>query len=132
MWRGRRNFFDQIESQMDGGDGFKYGATTALIPSPSTAHIRMDSVNRESMEGHFNLLEDTLKEHDLMNRPAQIYNMDESGMPLDARPPNVVAKRGQIKVRYRQSGKKEQISVIGCANAVGQSILPMVILREST
>ena len=55
-----------------------YGATTALIPSPSTAHIRMDSVNRESMEGHFNLLEDTLKEHDLMNRPAQIYNMDES------------------------------------------------------
>ena len=109
-----------------------YGATTALIPSPSTAHIRMDSVNRESMEGHFNLLEDTLKEHDLMNRPAQIYNMDESGMPLDAHPPNVVAKRGQIKVRYRQSGKKEQISVIGCANAVGQSILPMVILREST
>ena len=109
-----------------------YGATTALIPSPSTAHICMDSVNRESMEGYFNLLEDTLKEHDLMNCPAQIYNMDESGMPLDARLPNVVAKRGQIKVRYRQSGKKEQISVIGCANAVGQSILPMIILREST
>ena len=30
-----------------------------------------------------------------MNSPAQIYNMDESGMSLDARPPNVVAKRGQ-------------------------------------
>ena len=50
-------------------------------------------------------------------------------MPLDARPPNVVAKRGQKKVRYRQSGKKEQISVIGCANAVGQSIPPMVIFE---
>ena len=95
----------------------------------STAHIRMDSVNRESMEGYFNLLEDTLKEHDLMNRPAQIYNMDESGMPLEARPPNMVAKRGQKKVRYRQSGKKGQISVIGCANAVGQSIPPMVIFE---
>ena len=47
-------------------------------------------------------------------------------MPLDARPPNVVAKRRQKKVRYQQSGKKEQITVIGCANAVGQSISPMV------
>ena len=129
MWRGR-NIFDQIASQMDGGDGL--WSDNRTYPGDSTVHICMDSVNHESMEAYFNLLEDTLKEHDLMNRPAQIYNMDESGMPLDARPPNVVAKRGQIKVRYRQSGKKEQISVIGCANAVGQSILPMVILREST
>ena len=88
----------------------------------------MDSVNRESMEAYFNLLEETLKEHDLMNHPAQIYNMDESGIPLDAHPPNVVAKRGQKKVRYRQSGK-EQISFIACANAVGQAIPPMVIFE---
>ena len=101
----------------------------SLRRGDSTAHIRMNSVNRESMESYFNLLEDTLSEHDLMNHPAQIYNMDESGMPLDARPPNVIAKRGQKKVRYRQAGKKEQISVIACANAVGQSIPPMVIFE---
>lgn len=89
----------------------------------------MDSVNREKMESYFNVLEDTLKECGLMNHPAQIYNMDESGMPLDARPPNVIAKRGQKKVCYRQSGKKEQISVIDCANTVGQSIPPMVIFE---
>ena len=55
----------------------------------------LTSVNHESMESYFNLLEDTLSEHDLVNHPAQIYNMDDSGMPLDARPPNVIAKRGQ-------------------------------------
>ena len=101
----------------------------SLRRGDSTAHIRMNSVNRESMESYFNLLEGTLSEHDLMNHPAQIYNMDESGMPLDARPPNVIAKRGQKKVRYRQAGKKEQITVIACANAVGQSIPPMVIFE---
>ena len=101
----------------------------SLCHGDSTAHICMDSMNRESMEAYFNLLEDTLKEPDLMNRPAQIYNMDESGMPLDARPPNVVAKRGQKKVRYQQPGKKEQISVIGYPNAVGQSIPLMVIFE---
>ena len=48
--------------------------------------------NREPVEAYFNHLEDTLKEHDLINHPAEIYNMDKSGMPLDAWPPNVVAK----------------------------------------
>jgi len=48
----------------------------------------------------------------------QIYNMDETGIPLDPRPPNIWTK----KVNYRRSGKKEQITVIGCSNAIGQSI----------
>ena len=33
------------------------------------------------------------------------------------------------KVRYRVSGKKEQITVLGCVNAIGQSIPPMVIFE---
>ncbi len=50
-------------------------------------------------------------------------------MPLDPRPPNIVVKCGQKKVRYRVSGKKEQITVLGCANAIGQPIPPMVIFE---
>ena len=75
-----------------------------------------------------NLLEETLQKHDLSNSPAQIYNMDESGMPLDPRLPNAVARKGQKKVYYRVSGK-DQITVLGCVNAVGQSIPPMVIFE---
>ena len=75
----------------------------SLHRGDSTAHIRMDSVNRGAIGGYYNLLEDTLKEHNLLDAPAQIYNMDESEMPLDPRPPNVIAKRGQKKVRYRVS-----------------------------
>ena len=71
----------------------------SLRRGDSTAHICMNSVNRESMESYFNLLEGTLSDNDLMNHQAQIYNVDESGMPLDAQPPNVIAKRGQKKVR---------------------------------
>ena len=47
----------------------------------------------------------------------------------DPRPPNVVAKRGQRKARYRVSGKKEQITVLACGNAVGQAIPSMVIIE---
>ena len=89
----------------------------------------MDSTNREAIEQYFDLLEETLTKHDLSDFPAQIYNMDESGVPLDPRPPNVVAEKGQKKVRYRVSGKKDQITVLGCVNAIGQSIPPMVIFE---
>ena len=71
-----------------------------------------------------------LQKHDLMTNPAQIYNMDESGVPLDHHPPNVITKRGQKKVRYRVAGKKEQITVIGCVNAIGQSIPLMVMFED--
>ena len=101
----------------------------ALRRGDATAHVRMDSTNKEAIKQYYDLLEDTLQEHHLSNNAAQIYNMDESGMPLDHRPPNVIARRGQKKVRYRVAGKKEQITVIGCVNAIGQSIPPMVIFE---
>ena len=48
-------------------------------------------------------------------------------MPLDFRTPNVVAQTGSKKVRYRQAGKKGQITIVACGNAVGQAIPPMII-----
>ena len=90
-------------------------------------YVRMDAINEQTMKQYFDLLEDTLKEHNLLHNPAQIYNVDESGMPLDPKAPNMVTQRGKKKVRYRSSGRKGQITVIACANAAGQAIPPMVI-----
>ena len=92
-----------------------------------TAHIRMDSVNHETMTQYFTLLKDVLTEHDLFTKPAQIHNVDESGIPFGPRAPNVVAAKGVKKVRYRSSGKKGQVTIVGCASAAGQAMPPMVI-----
>ena len=89
----------------------------------STAHVRMDSVNKESINQYFNLLEETMLSHNILK------NLDETGMSLSPRMPNIVAKHGQKKVRYRTSVKKEQITIIACANAAGQAIPPMVIFE---
>ena len=53
--------------------------------------------------------------------------MDDTGVPLEPRPPKVVARKGQKKVRYRTSGQKAQITVLGCANAAGQILPPLII-----
>ena len=48
-------------------------------------------------------------------------------MPLDHRAPEIVAGRGHKKVRYRTSGNKSQITVVGCVSASGHAIPPFVI-----
>ena len=66
----------------------------SLRRGDSAAHDRMDAVNRETLKQYFDLLKDALTEHNLLQSPLQIYNVDESGIPLDPKAPNVVAKKG--------------------------------------
>ena len=73
----------------------------SLRKGDPTANVRMDSVNKETMDNYFSLLKDMLEEYDLLNNPSQIYNVDKMGMPLDHRPPKIVTTRGQRKVRCR-------------------------------
>ena len=62
-----------------------------------------------------------------MNKPGQIFNVDESGMPLEHHSPKVLARKGQKKVRYCTSGNKSQVTVVGCVNAIGQALPPFII-----
>ena len=71
----------------------------------------MDAMkDKEALDNYFILLKSILDEHDLLDKPGQIYNVDESGIPLDHRSPRVVTKRGHKKVRYATSGNKSQIT----------------------
>lgn len=58
-----------------------------------TANVRMDCLSKETMDEYFKLLKDTVVENDLLDSPNQIYNVDETGMPLDHRAPKIVAGR---------------------------------------
>ena len=61
------------------------------------------------------------------DKPSQIYNCNESGMPLEHKLPCVVAIKGTKKVWQISSGSKTQITVLGCCSASGQVIPPMVL-----
>ena len=79
------------------------------------------------MNDYFEKLKKTMEGNNLMNNPSQIYNVDETGMPLDHHPPKVVAVKGQKKVRSRTSGNKSQVTVIACVSATGHALPPFVI-----
>ena len=101
----------------------------SLRQGDSTAHVRMDAMNQETIDHYFMLLRETLTTHGLLNKPSQIYNVDETGVPLNLRPPKIVTTKGRVtkKVRYHTSGRKGQVTVVGCANASGQAIPPMTM-----
>ena len=64
----------------------------------------MNAMNESNLKTYFDLLDTILEENDQESHPELIYNMDESGLPLNPRPPKVVAFRGLKKVRYQCSG----------------------------
>ena len=78
-----------------------------LRKGDKTAFVRMDAMmQKEELDNYFVTLKNILVEHDLMDKPELIYNVDESGMPLEQRSPRVVARKGKKKVRYCTSGNK--------------------------
>lgn len=67
----------------------KLGLRTAAVVSKS----RATASNREDVDRYFDLLEETLNENDLRDKPGQIFNLDETDMPLDPKPPKTVHVR---------------------------------------
>ena len=88
---------------------------------------REKMTNYDVFHHYFDLLGETFTKYDLKDKPSQIYNCDESGMPLEHKLPRVVAIKGTKKVRQISSGNKTQITVLGCCSASGQVIPPMVV-----
>ena len=61
---------------------------TLRTPAP-LSKARHDASDPETVVRYFDLLEQTMVENDLLDKPGQIYNVDESGMPFSPRPVSV-------------------------------------------
>ena len=104
----------------------------SLKSGDATGHVRMNAMSRESIAHYFDLLKRCLEENDLMHHPERIYNTDKTGIPFDPKPPKVVSRKGQKKIRYRCSGQKGQITVLACCSGTGQALPPFVIFDAKT
>ena len=80
----------------------------------------------EVFESYFSPLKETLEKHDLMDKPSQLYNCDESGMPLEHKQPKTLALKGTKKVRQCISGNKTQLTVLGYVSTVSQEMSMVV------
>lgn len=73
------------------------------------------------------MLVETLKNNSLPS--SRIFNLDESGIPLQHRPGKRIALKGQKHVIVTTSGNKANITVLACVSASGFVMPPMVIFN---
>ena len=99
-------------------------------PAPLSKARAMAS-NSETINAYFDLLEETLDAYNLRDHPELVFNMDESGMPLNPNAPKVVAGKSKC-VTAMSSGDKTQITIAGCVSASGYCMPPLVIWDRKT
>ena len=91
---------------------------------------RASMLNPTTISDHFQKLGDVLDKADLKSRPAQIYNLDETGLSLVHKPSSIVATKGKKTVQSRTSGERgENVTVLICANAQGSTLPPFIIFK---
>lgn len=88
--------------------------------------------NQEVLKDFFHLFRTLCVENNIFNDPSRIYNVDESGFPLDASRTKVLCEKG-IRQLFNVIGGsgREQITVNGCCSADGKMLPPYVVYQAA-
>ena len=99
----------------------------SLKTSSSLSAARAKASSKDATVEYFHTLQGTLHKSGLINEPGLIHNMDESGFPLEPKPPKTVHRKGDKQPYQISKGPKSQVTVVACVNAAGLYIPPMVL-----
>ena len=88
-----RECCEVLRSLMDGGVAFYNDILTSCLEVGIVVYVRMNAMNKEILKYDFDLLDTVLEENNLKIHPEQIYDMDETGLPLNPLPPQVEVTR---------------------------------------
>ena len=82
----------------------------------------------EAISNYYSELESVLLKYGLNDKPQLIYNLDETGLQPEHRPPNVIAPP-ESKPQAITSPRSTTVTLIGCANAIGNSLPPYFVFK---
>ena len=91
-------------------------------------------ISSADMDEWFTGYEKFIHDQGLQNRPAQVWNCDESSFDLQGRAGRVLGPTTKEKPYHITTGTKEHITVLPCFNACGQwipPVRPVVLLVDS-
>ena len=104
----------------------------ALRVAVPLSMARAMASDREVLDRYFNMLEDCLQSNRILDKPARIFNCDETGVPLNPKSLKVIDKVGSKNPSYLSSGCKSQITVMACTCAAGYAIPSLIIFDRLT
>lgn len=91
---------------------------------------RAQGMSRPEADGFFKLLRQVMEEENLMDKPQNIFNMDESGIQLTNKPGKVLTTKGAKDVHVLTPHERgENITVVACCNAEGVFLPPVLLMK---
>ena len=95
-----------------------------LKTSVPLSYLRTMAQDRDSIDRYYDLLENTLKENDIFDKPTHLFNCDETGLPLNPKPLKVISQVGVKNPSLLTADTKTQITVLVCTSAAGYALPP--------
>ena len=80
---------------------------------------------------YFDVLAETLTNNGLKNLPRQIYNCDETFLPLNEKKEKAVTVKNAKAVYSQSMGTTENITLLCGASAAGTALTPMIIYPKA-
>ncbi|KAI4464013.1 hypothetical protein MML48_4g00010929 [Holotrichia oblita] len=101
-----------------------------LGKKPILNPARAAKLNSYIVRDYFQKLNSILEKYSLKHHPSKIYNMDEKGCRLTLHhQQTVIAKKGNKRVHLVAPEHAENCTIVACANALGNSIPPMILFK---
>ena len=114
-------------------DKFSKRHPELALRTPATLSMfRASASTKDCIDGYFDVFEKVLDDNGLHDQPSLIFNMDETGFPLDPKPMKTVHERGEKNPISVSSGSKSRVTVVACVSATGQTIPPLIIWKRKT
>ncbi|CAG4996567.1 unnamed protein product [Parnassius apollo] len=91
---------------------------------------RAQKLNKPIVFHHFEQVKKLYDELKLHNHPEKNYNMDEKGCRLTLHhQQTVISQKGAKRVHIQVAEHGENVTVVGCANAIGNPVPPMILFK---
>lgn len=109
-------------------DGFRSRHPKLTLRSTQSSHARASSANHGILSDYFAKLGAVCAKLNLLSKPMQIYNMDETGVSVVHKPGKVVTEVGCRNVWAITSGEKGKThTILTCVSASGFALPPFLI-----
>lgn len=110
-------------------EGFKSRHPRLTLRSPQPlSYCRALCSNKETIDDFFEKLGGVYGRLNLISKPMQIFNVDETGIGIVHKPGKVIAEVGRRNVHSLTSAEKGKThTIISCVSASGMALPPMMI-----